>query len=185
MTPEERFYKILQKSSYIRNPQENPADSFDYFQRACFDCPWFDPSDGHEERMFETNVKNYFDQYHDEILQYAKDTPPTMDGKKEPFMDDIGLHTMDDQGFEGQVLNDGSYYRWVRDMVEYDFLGMTNAELESKWQSCASGIQMALMIAYSKDSPKEKSDKAMQEAKDYQDKQEHVQAEITRRHKDD
>lgn len=118
MTPEERFYKILQDSKYIRVPDEDPAQKFQAFQEACKDCTWYNPTDEDEKQMFETNVKNYFKQYLKEMILFAKTQKPTFYDNERLIED---LHTMDNQGFEGQVMsvNPLVFYRWVEDLKEY------------------------------------------------------------------
>jgi len=182
MTPEERCYKILQDSKYIRTPDENPSESIEYFLKSAQGCTWEYPIGLIEERQFETSFKNYFSQFAEEMIQLAKNNPPTMDGQSAPFTD-IGLHTMDDQGFEGQIMSDGSYWRIIEDELTYIFYGVTGEQLESRWQAQATMIQMALTKAYDDSTPKKESDEMFEKAKEAQNKQETVQAEITRRSK--
>lgn len=182
MTREERCYKILQDSNYIRIPEEDPSEIIKYFLESADQCSWEYPSDKIQERQFETSFKNWFSQFADEMIEFAKNNPPTMDEKSAPFTD-IGLHTMDDQGFEGQIMSDGSYSRIIEDELSYIFFRVSDEELESRWQAQATMIQMSLTKAYDDKATKEKSDAFMKEAKEAQSKQETIQAEITRRHK--
>jgi len=182
MTPEERCYTILQNSNYIRIPEEDPSESIKYFLESADQCSWEYPSDKIQERQFETSFKNWFSQFADEMIELAKNNPATMDDKSPPFTD-IGLHTMDDQGFEGQIMSDGSYSRIIEDELSYIFFKVSDEELESRWQAQASMIQMSLMKAYDEKTSKEESDEMMEKAKEAQIKQESIQAEITRRAK--
>ena len=194
MTPEERCYKILQDSKYIRVPEENPAESIDWFLKASVGCPWQTPENEIEERMFETNFKNYFKQYSDEILDFAENNPPTFDhsyGKM--TKENINLHTMDDQGFEGQVMSDLSYYRWINDSVEErkikrgnaekiaEYAKLSDSELEARWQAQCSAIQMYLTGAYKDGISKVEEDRLIGLAKNSQNIQSLVQDEITKR----
>ena len=111
----ERCYKILQDSIYVRTPDEDPASKIEAFLESAIDCSWEYATDSISKRQFETSFKGWFGQFRKELVTFAKNTPPTMDGKPEPFLDRIGFHTMDDQGFEGQIMNDGSYIRLVED----------------------------------------------------------------------
>ncbi len=116
MTPEERCYKILQDSKYIRIPAEDPAEKIKYFLDSGDGCTWLHPTDAIQEKQFETSFKNYFVQYHDEIFELAKTTESTIDGKSKPFTN--GYRGMDDQGFEGVIIKDGSFYRNIEDEIE-------------------------------------------------------------------
>jgi len=121
MTPNQRALKILKESEYFyakRYPVEyEPA--IKQFLESAEGCPWLDPSDPVEERQFETSLKGWFPFFYDELIKYAKSTKPIIYGKNAPFIK-IGLHTMDDQGFEGQILGDGSYHRWIEDEEGYN-----------------------------------------------------------------
>jgi len=181
MIPEERCYTILQNSKYIRIPEENPAEIIESFLSSADECSWENPSDAVQERQFETSFKNYFSQFAEEMIQFAKSTESTIDGKTKPFND--GYRGMDDQGFEGVIVKDGSFYRNIEDELTFIFYGVTDEQLESRWQAQATMIQMALTKAYDKTLSKEESDEMFEKAKDAQRKQETVQAEITRRHK--
>ena len=182
ISPEKRFYGILQDSNFVKIPKEEPDEILKYFLDAIKDCSWEYPSDKIQERQFETNVKTCFSQYHDELFQLAKDNQPTINGFVQPFKN-IGLHTMDDQGFEGQIMSDGRYFRTIDYEPEYIFFKVSDEELESQWQAQSSIIKMSLMKAYNKSTPKEESDEMFKKAKEAQNKQELVQKEITRRHK--
>jgi len=181
MIPEERCYKILQESKYIRIPEEEPAQKIKSFLDSAKGCSWEYPQDIIQKRQFETSLKNWFSQFDDEIIKFAKSTEPTIDGKKKPFTD--GYRGMDDQGFEGVIIKDGSFYRNIEDELIYIFYGVSDEELESRWQAQATMIQMALTKAYDKTTSKEESEEMMQKAKESQSKQESIQAEITRRAK--
>ena len=182
MTPEERCYTILQESKYIRIPEEDQAEIIKCFLESADQCSWEYPSDKIQERQFETSLKNWFSQFADEMIELAKNNQPTMDGKSAPFTD-IGLHTMDDQGFEGQIMSDGSYSRIIEDDLSYIFFRVSDEELESRWQAQASMIQMSLTKAYDEKTSKEESDEMKKKAKEAQSKQESIQAEIIRRAK--
>jgi len=67
--------------------------------------------------------------------------------------------------------------------LTYIFYGVTDEQLESKWQIECNAIKFALNRAYDDKATKEKSDAFMKEAKEAQSKQETIQAEITRRAK--
>lgn len=181
MTPEERCYTILQDSKYIRIPEENPSEKIQYFLESASGCTWENPTDKIQERQFETSFKNWFSQFADEIIKFAKNTEPTMDGMKKPFND--GYRGMDDQGFEGVIIKDGSFYRNIQDELVYIFYGVSDAELETRWQAQATMIQMSLTKAYDKTTSKEESDEMFKKAEEAQSKQETIQAEITRRAK--
>lgn len=182
MTPEERCYKILQESKYIRIPSEDPAQKIEAFLSSADLCTWEYPIGSIEERQFETSFKNYFSQYEEENILLAKNNPPTMDGKNGPF-DNIGLHTMDDQGFEGQIMSDGSYWRIIDSELIYIFYGVTDEQLESRWQVQTNLIASLLTKAFDDSATTEESNKFGLEAREAQNKQESIQAEITRRHK--
>lgn len=125
MTPEERAYKILQNSNFILSPEDDPRTKVDEFLKSIDGCTWENPIDKIQERQFETSLKSCFVQYADELIKFAKENPPTFDG--EPSNDSQrGLHTMDDQGFEGQVIGDGSFYRWIKDEENYNIQEKVN-----------------------------------------------------------
>lgn len=182
MTPEERCYIILQESKYIRIPTEDPAQIIESFLDSANQCSWEYPNDPIQERQFETSFKNWFSQFANEMIEFAKNNLATIYGKYAPFTS-IGLHTMDDQGFEGQIMSDGSYSRIIENDLSYIFFRVSDEELESRWQSQATMIQMALTKAYAKTTSKEESEIMIQKAKEAQSKQESIQAEITRRAK--
>lgn len=183
MTPEERCYTILQQSKYIRIPEEDPAQKIEAFLDSSQECTWEYPSDKIQERQFETSFKNWFSQFEEEMIQLAKNNPPTMEGKGGPFTD-IGLHTMDDQGFEGQIMDDGSYLRNIESGLTYIFFGVTDKQLESQWQVQTNLIASLLHKAFDDGNEwKEESNKFSLEAREAQNKQESIQAEITRRAK--
>ncbi len=181
MTPEERCYTILQESNYIRIPEENPAQKIESFLDSARGCAWEYPRDSVEERKFETSFKNWFLQFADEIIKFAKNTESTIDGMKKPF--NGGYHGMDDQGFEGVIIKDGSFYRNIQDELVYIFYGVSNENLELRWQTETNAIKFALTRAYDSNISKEESDSMIQKAKEAQSKQETIQAEITRRSK--
>jgi hypothetical protein len=114
MTPEERCYKILQDSNYIRVPEENPAEKIESFLDSADGCPWKEPETETELRQFETSFKGWFKQFESELVDLSLNSERIIDGEKAPFTS-IGLHTMDDYGFEGQILSDGSYWRIADD----------------------------------------------------------------------
>ena len=182
MTPEERCYKVLQDSKFIRIPEEDPGEFIPIFLDTIKGIAWEYPKDAIQEKQFETNVKTCFSQFHAELFQFAKDNPATINGETFPFKD-IGLHTMDDQGFEGQIMSDGTFFRTIESETEYIFFKVSDEELESQWQAQSSMIKMSLMKAYNKSTPKEESDEMFKKSKEAQNKQELVQKEITRRHK--
>lgn len=179
MSPEERCYKILQESKYIRIPQEDPAQKIEFFLDSAKGCTWENPSDIIQERQFETSFKNWFSQFAEEIIKFAKSTESTIDGKKKPFND--GYRGMDDQGFEGVIIQDGSFYRNIQDELTFIFYGVSDENLELRWQTEANAIKFALTRAYDSDASKEESDKMMQKVKEAQNRQETIQSEITRR----
>jgi len=181
MSPEERCYIILQDSKYIRIPEEDPAQKIQYFLESAKGCTWENPIDIIQERQFETSFKNWFSQFAEEIIKFAKSTEPTIDGMKKPFND--GYRGMDDQGFEGVIVKDGSFYRNIEDELTYIFYGVSDEQLESRWQAQATMIQMSLTKAYDETIPKKESDEMFEKAKQAQSKQETIQAEITRRAK--
>lgn len=182
MSPEERVYKILQNSKFIRIPEEDPTEIIPIFLDAIKGCAWEYPKNSIQEKQFETNVKTCFSQFHEELFQFAKDNQATINEQTFPFKE-IGLHTMDDQGFEGQIMSDGTYFRTIESETEYIFFKVSDEELESKWQAQASMIKKSLMKAYDKSLPKEESDELFEKAKEAQNKQEPIQTEITRREK--
>lgn len=182
MTPEERCYKILQESKYIRIPEEDPAQKIEYFLKTADQCSWENPSDKIQERQFETSFKNWFSQFEKEMMYLAKNNPPTIEGKSGPF-DDIGFHTMDDQGFEGEIMGDGSYLRNIESSLEYKFCGVSDSELESRWQTQTNLIASLLHKAFDDSATTEEANKFGLEAREAQNKQESIQAEITRRAK--
>lgn len=106
----------MQDSKYVRIPAEDPAEKIKYFLDAGDGCSWLHPTDAISEKQFETSFKNYFVQYHDEIFNLARTTEPTIDGKSKPFTD--GYRGMDDQGFEGVIIVDGSFCRNIDDEIE-------------------------------------------------------------------
>ncbi len=181
ITPEQRCYTILQVSKYIRIPEENPQEKIESFLDSAKGCSWEYPQDEIQERQFETNFKNYFSQFADEIIKFAKSTESTIDGKKKPFTE--GYRGMDDQGFEGVIIQDESFYRNIEDELTYIFYGVSDEQLESRWQAQAEIIKVSLTKAYDNTLSKEESDEMFEKAKQAQSKQESVQAEITRRHK--
>ena len=181
MSPEERCYTILQESKYIRIPEENPAQKIESFLDSARGCTWEYPTDKIQERQFETSFKNWFSQFNEEIIQFAKNTESTIDGKKKPFND--GYRGMDDQGFEGVIIKDGSFYRNIQDELTYIFYGVTDENLELRWQIETNAIKFALTRAYDETSSKKESDEMFKKVKKAQNKQETIQAEITRRHK--
>ncbi len=181
MIPEERCYTILQESKYIRTPDEDPAQKIQYFLDSAKGCTWENPKDKIQERQFETSFKNWFSQYNDEIIQFAKNTESTIDGKTKPFND--GYRGMDDQGFEGVIIKDGSFYRNIQDELTYIFYRVSDENLELRWQTESNAIKFALTRAYDSNTSKEESDSMMQKAKEAQSKQEAIESEILRRAK--
>jgi len=77
-------------------------------------CPWSSHETKRDKRMFETSLKTWFPEFEKELVQYHLTNSTTINGKSGPFKS-INLHTMDDQGFEGQIMDDGSFYRWAND----------------------------------------------------------------------
>ena len=186
MTPGERCYQILADSDYVRTEhnEHDVAENIKTFIDAGEGCPWLNPQSEIEKRQFETVWKNYFNYFSDEMIKYAKENPTTF--KHSPNdLQKVGLHTMDDQGFEGQIIKPGKYYRWIEDDPDYDrpYKNISDSELESMWQGFCSAIQQTLTGAYNKKISGEESEKLINQAKEYQEKQEVVQKEITRRGK--
>ena len=180
MSPEQRCYKILQDSEYIRIPEENPSEIIEYFLKSADGCSWINPADPIQERQFETSLKNWFSQYSDELIEFAKQTPATINELTAPFKN-VGLHTMDDQGFEGQIMSDGTYWRIIEGEPQYIFFKVSNEDLESRWQSRTEMIRMYLTKMYDKSTSKEESDSMMQKVQESQNAQEEIQTEITKR----
>ena len=181
MTPEERCYIILQESKYIRIPEEDPAQKIESFLDSAKGCSWEYPQDEIQKKQFETSFKNWFSQFADEIIKFAKSTESTIDGKKKPFTD--GYRGMDDQGFEGVIIQDESFYRNIEDELVYIYYGVSDAELELRWQTQTDMIASLLTKAFDEKTSHDDSNKFGLEAREAQNKQESIQAEITRRAK--
>lgn len=108
--------QILSKSEKIKLPlnKEN-NDRLDSFLDGIEGVVWENPANKTEKRQFETSLKSWFKEFNKELMKFHLENPPTFNGKKAPFKS-INLHTMDDQGFEGQIMGDGSFYRWIIDL---------------------------------------------------------------------
>lgn len=104
---------ILAKSEFVPSTDEEFV-SLNAFLDGIKGCTWENADTPTHKRQFETSLKGHFKRFDQELIQLHKLYPPTRFGKPEPFKE-IGLHSMDDQGFEGQILNDGSFYRWIKD----------------------------------------------------------------------
>ena len=181
MIPEERCYTILQESKYIRILEENPNEKIQYFLDSAKGCTWEYPSTKIQERQFETSLKGWFSQFYQELIEFAKSTESTIDDKTKPFND--GYRGMDDQGFEGVIIKDGSFYRNIQDELIYEFYKILNEELESQWQTQTEIIKTSLLQAYKDSTTTEESETWLQKAKQAQNRQSTIQAEITRRAK--
>ena len=115
MSPEERAYKILQESNFVKYMEDD--GKVQQFLESIEECTWENPTNKIEERQFETSLKGWFKQYIAELIEFAKNNPSTFEGR-ENDLKHVGLHTMDDQGFEGQVMSDGSFWRIINDSIE-------------------------------------------------------------------
>lgn len=90
-------------------------------------CGWDIPTDAISKRQFETQLKNYFEEYKTEIIDFAKNTPATINGVKEPFKRNrkAGIMygaEMDDQGFEGFVNDESGNF----ERILYDYYPEAN-----------------------------------------------------------
>ncbi len=182
MNPEERAYKILQDSNFVRYPEDE--GKVEAFLSSIEGISWENPTDKIQERIFETSLKSFFPQYTKELEEFANNNASTLDGQKGPFMNSINLHTVDDQGFGGQVMGDGFFCRWMEFKTEQrPYKDKSDLELESMWQAQSNMIQTALTKAYNDETDKTESDRCMELAETAQKKQSLIQAEITRRAK--
>jgi hypothetical protein len=184
MTPEERCYKILQDSNYISVLEHK--SKIQNFLEQIKECPFEFPETDIEKRQFETVLKSWFDQYTAELIEFAKENPSTFKNR-EAELDFVDFHTMDDQGFNGQVMENGYFYRIINDSIDAEkcrvYKGKSDSDLESMWQAQANMIQMALSKAYNDETDKTESDRCHELAKTAQEKQSLIQDEITRRSK--
>lgn len=184
MTPEELAYKILQDSNYIRVPEENPGEIIEYFLDSAKGCGWDMPTTDIERRQFETSLKSWFKQYEPELIKFAKENPPTFEGREKELIN-VYYQTMDDQGFCGQVMEDGVFLRNFQDVIDTQqnrkYKEKSDGELESMWQAQCTMIQMSLTKAYDENTDKAESERCFEMAKTAQGKQERIQEEITRR----
>jgi len=105
---------ILSKSGFVPSSDDEIA-RLNSFLDGIEGCTWENADTPKHKRQFETSLKGHFEKFDLELIGYHKLYPPTMFGKSKPFKS-VGLHTMDDQGFEGQILCDGSFYRWINDI---------------------------------------------------------------------
>lgn len=122
----------------------------------------------------------------EEIIKFAEKNPPTF---KESYGTiekmDLGLHTTDDQGFEGQVISRNgkkSYHRWVNDDIEewkiqIELEEKDDYSLEESWQTQCSLIKNYLTEYYASG-----NEELRKKAIEAQWKQSKIQDEITRRH---
>lgn len=152
MTPEERIYKILQDSNYIRVPEHETK--IESFVESSKDCVWYQCKDDIEKRQFETVLKTWFEQYTAELIEFAEKNPPTFEGR-EKDLDHINLHTMDDQGFEGQVMCEREYIRNIQSTIDWqkklkcDFIDNDKAVLTCVEQ--AKMYQLGYVMDYNHD----------------------------------
>lgn len=116
INPRNYSIKILSKSEKIKLPlnKEN-NDRLESFLDGIAGVVWEDPANKTEKRQFETSLKGWFKEFESELMKFHLEHPPTFNKKQGPFKS-INLHTMDDQGFEGQIMGDGSFYRWINDL---------------------------------------------------------------------
>jgi len=184
MIPEERCYKILQDSNYVRVPEHEIK--IQNFLDQIKECPFEFPETDIEKRQFETVLKSWFDQYTPELIEFAKENPSTFKNR-EAELDFVNFMTMDDQGFNGQVMENGYFYRIINDSIDAEkrrvYKDKSDSDLESMWQAQANMIQMALTKAYNDETDKTESDRCLKLAKTAQEKQSLIQDEITRRAK--
>lgn len=178
------MYKILQDSNYIRVPEHETK--IQNFLDQINECPFEFPETEIEKRQFETILKSWFEQYTPELIEFAKQNPATFKNR-EAELDFVNFHTIDDQGFNGQVMEHGHFYRNMQDIIDTKekriYKDKSDSELESMWQAQATMIQMSLTKAYDEKTDKKESDRCFELAKTAQDKQSKVQDEITRRAK--
>ena len=114
-TQKEFAIQILKDSAKIDMASKEVDETIEVFLASIDGCTWADHEDDREKRQFETSLKGHFEEFNREMYKYHKENPSTIFGKTRPF-EDVNLHTMDDQGFEGQILANGSFYRWISDM---------------------------------------------------------------------
>lgn len=193
---EKTCYQILKDSEKILNVSSNISEKIRYFLESIDGCAWIDRSDPVQIRQFETCLKTWFKEFEEELLSLAKNNKPQINGKYAPFLNNIGFHTMDDFGFEGQIMGDGSFYRWIEESmpakklegtveekpeqkIPRPYENCTDSELESKWQGITNAIQRTLMKAYSNNCAN--SNKLIAKSKKFQKIQDQIQEEITRR----
>ncbi len=115
MTQEELMYKILQDSNYIRVPEHE--SKIQNFLDQIKECPFEFPETDIEKRQFETILKSWFEQYTAELIEFAKENPATF-RNREAELDFVNFMTIDDQGFNGQVMEYGHFYRIIQDTID-------------------------------------------------------------------
>ena len=118
MNPNAKDYttKILVENGIKYPLTKQNLEKVDAFLDAIDGCTWEDPKGKVEERQFETSLKGYFKEFEKELILFHLQNPPTMNGKKGPYKNHRMTVSMDDQGFEGQIMDDGSFYRWINDL---------------------------------------------------------------------
>jgi len=107
--------KVLSKSGKIKIPLTSLyKEKVENFLEGINGCTWEYTETKRHKRQFETSLKTWFPEFDKELIKFHFENPPIINGKGPPFKSG-GLHTMDDQGFEGQIMSDGSFYRWIND----------------------------------------------------------------------
>ena len=109
--------KVLAKTGKLKIPLgPKYVEKVENFLEGIEGCTWEYAETKRQKRQFETSLKTWFSEFDKELVLYHMTNPPIINGKGPPFKSG-GLHTMDDQGFEGQIMSDGSFYRWINDLV--------------------------------------------------------------------
>ena len=110
--------QVLSISGKITFPlSEDHKVSLESWLSAIDCCTWEFAKDKIQKRQFETSLKCYFKEFDTELVKFHRENPPTFEGKPKGHIT-VGLHTMDDQGFEGQCMSDGTFYRWIKDFED-------------------------------------------------------------------
>ena len=115
MNPEERAYKILQDSNFVKYPQDE--GKVEKFLESAKGCIWEFPIDKIQERQFETSLKGWFKQFTAELIEFAKNNSSTLKKINDELIHKR-LHTMDDQGFEGQVISKKKFSRNIDELID-------------------------------------------------------------------
>ncbi len=116
MTQEELMYKILQDSNYIRDPQHESKIA--NFLDQVHDCQFEFPETDIEKRQFETILKTWFVQFTAELIEFANENPATFHNREAEF-DFVDFHTIDDQGFNGQMMGNGYFLRNMQSTIDW------------------------------------------------------------------